>query len=261
MLTYLEANTAKADRYGVLFLHAFPLSASMWQPQLESLGEAGLRVIAPNAWGIEGSEEKESWSFTDYAHEIARLLESLNIGRVTIVGLSMGGYQAFECYRLFPEKIASLVLCDTRAEEDTPEARSGREVFIHAVESGGADEAAGRMVPNFFTAESYEIKPELVARAEAMITRQSAKAINATMRAIMMRHDATSLLASIHCPVLVLNGTEDKITTPATAKSISSAIAGSQLRLLAGAAHISNMEQPAAFACELLEHIENVRRG
>ncbi|TLU58798.1 MAG: alpha/beta fold hydrolase [Chlorobium sp.] len=261
MLTYLEANKAKADRYGVLFLHAFPLSASMWQPQLQTLGSAGLRLIAPNAWGIEGSEEKESWTFTDYAHELVALVDSLGIERVSVVGLSMGGYQAFELYRLYPEKIASLVLCDTKAEGDTPEARSLREAFIHAVEIGGADEAAGRMIPNFFTTGSYEMKPKLVDEAEAMITRQSAKVINATMRAIMTRNDATSLLASITCPVMVLNGAEDKVTTPATAELISSGIPGAELRLISGAGHISNMEQSEAFSCELLEHIEKVRRA
>ncbi len=263
MLTLLGADSAEGGckSHAVLFLHAFPLSASMWQPQLATLHQAGMTAIAPNSYGIEGSEEKENWNFTDYAHELAALLDSLQIKKATIVGLSMGGYQAFEFYRLYPEKTASLVLCDTRAEADTPAARSGREEFIRAVEIGGADEATGRMIPNYFSAKSYEIKPELVDEAEAIIRKQPARVINAAMRAIMMRRDATPLLAAINCPVLVINGSEDKLTTPETAKGISAGIAGSTLRILAGAGHISNMEQPEAFTCELLEHIENLRQG
>lgn len=257
MLTYLSANTTSHGvlQHAILFLHAFPLSASMWQPQIEALGKAGHTVIAPNAFGIEGSEEKEEWTFTEYAHDLAALLESLSVGRATVVGLSMGGYQAFEFYRLYPNKTASLVLCDTRAEADAPAARSTREDFILAVEKEGSEEAARRMIPNYFTTDTYTMRPELAAQAASMITKQSPAVINGAMRAIMTRSDATSLLASINCPVLVLNGEEDRLTTKETAESIHASLRGSQLRLLAGAGHISNMEQPEAFNRALLDHL------
>ena len=257
MLTSLDANTAYhgAAQHAILFLHAFPLSAEMWQPQIEVLGAAGYTVIAPNSFGIDGSPEKEGWTFTDYAHELAKLLDSRRVEKATIVGLSMGGYQAFEFYRLYPRKTASLVLCDTRAEADAPEARSAREEFIRAIEACGAEEAARRMIPNYFTAGSSVEKPELAAEAAMMIKKQSATVINAAMRAIMMRSDATPLLAAIDCPVLVLCGAADKLTTPETAESIHALIPASQLRLIAGAGHISNMEQPEAFSSALLDHL------
>ncbi len=257
MLTYLEANTARSGvgQRAVLLLHAFPLSAVMWQPQVDMLERAGYTVIAPNSFGIDGSSEKEGWTFTDYAHELASLLDSLKVEKATIAGLSMGGYQAFEFYRLYPGKTVSLVLCDTRAEADAPAARSAREEFISAVEKNGAGEAAGRMIPNYFTDNTYAMRPELAAQAEAMIIKQSPAVINAAMRAIMTRSDASSLLSAIDCPVLVLNGEEDKLTTKETAESIHARIPGSQLRLLAGAGHISNMEQSSAFNRALLDHL------
>ena len=257
MLTYLRANTEKSgvQKHAILFLHAFPLSAAMWQPQIEVLGKAGYTVIAPNSFGIDGSAEKEGWTFTDYAHELASLLDSLKIEKATVVGLSMGGYQAFEFYRLYPGRMASLVLCDTRAEADAPAARTAREEFISAVERKGAGEAAGRMIPNYFTENTSTMRPDLAAQAEAMIIKQSPAVINASMRAIMTRSDATSLLSAIDCPVLVLNGEEDKLTTKETAESMHALIPGAQLRLLAGAGHISNLEQPEAFNSALLDHL------
>ena len=261
MLTYLSAEMAKsgAQGYAVLLLHAFPLSATMWQSQIDALEKAGITVIAPNAYGIDGSAEKKDWTFTDYAHELSTLLESLGVKRVTVVGLSMGGYQAFEFYRLYPDKTVSLVLCDTRADGDTPEARAGREEFIKAVKAGGAEEAIRRMIPNYFTAATYTSKPEVVVLAENIIRKQTGNIITEAMRAIMLRYDATTILPAIHCPVLVLNGTEDKLTTPETAKSISCRIPGSQLRLLAAAGHLSNMEKSGEFNRALLDHIEKVR--
>ncbi|NTW68249.1 MAG: alpha/beta fold hydrolase [Chlorobiaceae bacterium] len=260
MLTYRSANTAEGSRsrHAVLLLHAFPLSAAMWQPQIEALANTGFTVIAPNAYGIDGSEEKESWNFTGYAHELAALLDSLGIEQVTVAGLSMGGYQAFEFYRLYPDKTASLILCDTRAENDAPEARAGREEFIRAVEQRGANEAAERMIPNFFSPSTYTEKPELVSEARAMIENQSAPVVNATMRAIMTRKDATPLLASINCPVLVIVGSDDKVTTKETAATISDRITGSRLLVLQDAGHLSNLEQPEQFTHALLEHIENL---
>jgi len=261
MLKYIDVDSASGSvqKHTVMLLHAFPLSAAMWQSQIEPLAQAGLRVIAPHAYGVEGSAEKENWTFTEYAHELAELLESHGVNKATIVGLSMGGYQAFEFYRLYPDKTASLVLCDTRAEGDAPEARKNREEFIHAVETNGAEEAVKRMIPNYFTAATYTYKPELVAQAKDIIRKQSPKDITDAMRAIMQRNDSSSLLPNIHCPVLVLNGVDDKLTTPDTARSISSRIPGSQLQLLAEAGHISNMEQPEEFNRALLDHIEEVR--
>ncbi len=263
MLTSLDANTAYhgTAQHAILFLHAFPLSAEMWQHQIDALGAGGYTVIAPNSFGIDGSPEKEGWTFTDYAHELAKLLDSRRVEKATIVGLSMGGYQAFEFYRLYPERTASLVLCDTRAQADAPAARASREEFIRAVEENGAKEAASRMIPNYFAAKTYSERPELVAKASSIINKQSASVINGAMRAIMLRADATSRLASIDCPVLVLNGVEDKLTTKETAESIHTHIPGSKIRLLAEAGHISNMEQPESFNRVLLAHITEARQS
>ena len=246
-------------RYAVLFLHAFPLSAWMWSPQIEALGISGYHVIAPNAYGIEGSPEKHGWTFTDYAHDVAALLESMQVEKVTVVGLSMGGYQAFEFYRLYPEKVVSLVLCDTRAEADSPAAKAAREDFIRSVEANGADEAVRRMVPNYFSPNAYTEKPWLVKKTTEMIMKQSPAVINDAMRAIMMRTDATPNLASIKVPVLVINGEEDTMTTKETAAGIQANIPGSKLVVLSEAGHISNMEQMFAFNRALFEHVAEVR--
>lgn len=258
MLTYLHAGPDKPGTHTVILLHAFPLSAEMWKPQLYALGKAGYRVIAPNAFGIDGSDEKEEWNFTDYAHELAALMEALDIVRATVTGLSMGGYQAFEFFRLYPEKIVSLVLCDTRAEGDTQAAREQRGEFIKAVEAAGADEAVRRMVPNYFSVDAYEARPELPSEVSDIIRRQPVKVINAAMHAIMTRNDFTPLLGSITCPVLVMCGAEDRMTTPGTAEDISVRIRGSRLILLGGAGHISNLEQPEAFNRALLDYLHAV---
>ncbi len=261
MLTCLQAGPEKPGTHTIVLLHAFPLSAEMWKPQLYALGRAGFRVVAPNVFGVEGSEERTGWNFTDYAHELAALMDSLDIEKATIAGLSMGGYQAFEFYRHYPEKTVSLVLCDTRAEADTPQAREQRIKFMESVEAYGAEEAIHRMVPNYFAAGTCDSRPELLEEASAIIRRQSSGVINAAMGAIMSRADSTAMLSSIQCPVLVLCGSEDRMTLPEVSQDISVHIHGSRLIMLGGAGHISNMEKPEAFNRAIIEFLQAVNHS
>jgi non-heme chloroperoxidase len=78
------------------------------------------------------------------------------------------------------------------------------------------------------------------------------------MRAIAERPDSTGLLPTISCPVLILNGSEDSVTTPETATSMHAMIPGSRLEILPGAGHLSNLEQPALFNNLLLEHLKSL---
>jgi non-heme chloroperoxidase len=245
----------RGDRGTVLLLHAFPVSASMWEPQVAALEAAGYGVVAPHVYGFDGSPARPGWSMEEYARELCVLLDAAGCPKVTVVGLSMGGYQAFAFWRLFPERTASLVLCDTRANADAPEAKAMRMEFRMAVEAKGSPEAADRMVPNFFSPES---QPELATGARKIIERQSAGAISEAMRAIAERADSTSLLPGITCPVLILNGADDVVTTPETAASMHAAIPGSKLEIIPDAGHLSNLEQPDLFNRLLIAHLESL---
>jgi non-heme chloroperoxidase len=249
--------SAHGDAGTVVLLHAFPLSASMWEPQIDFLETAGYRVIAPHVYGFDGSPSKPGWSMDEYAHDLATLLDSLGCEKVTIVGLSMGGYQAFAFWRLFPERLASLVLCDTRANADAPEARTQRMEFRRAVEENGSGEAADRMVPNFFDRDAVESRSGLASKARGIIVRQPAEAISEAMRAIAERPDSSGLMPQITCPVLIMNGAGDVVTTPETAASMQAAIPGSRLELISGAGHLSNLEQPDLFNRLLLTHLKS----
>lgn len=263
MLTCKKTTAAQDCNHGyaVMLLHAFPVSSDMWVQQLDALEKDKTAAIAPNSYGIEGSEERASWNFREYAEELAGMLDAIGCRKATIVGLSMGGYQALPFYRLFPERTASLVLCDTRAEADAADAAIQRQEFIDAVERGGPEEAVKRMIPNYFTPETHNGNPQLVKRAETMIAAQSVTAITSAMKAIMSREDSRALLPQISCPVLVLNGLEDRLTTPETAEGIAAGIPGAAIELIENAAHLSNMEQPDRFNRALLDHIRQVTRG
>ncbi len=257
-LTYSEQHPAKHPRGYVLFLHAFPLSSRMWDSQLEAVAAEGFYAIAPNVFGVEGSLAKEKWDFKDYVEELIAILDQKEIEKVTLVGLSMGGYQSFEFIKRYSERIKSLVLCDTRAEADTEEAKKGRFEFIDALAKNGSPEAGKRMLPKFFAKETFNKNKDLVAYAKSLIEAEAPEAIQNQLYALANRQDSTSVLGHIASPTLFIVGAEDALTPPDVAESMHHNVPGSELCRIVSAGHMPNLERPDAFNEALLTHLSKV---
>src|SRR5687767_10603970 len=98
---YLDAapNRAVRPRGALVLIHAFPLNARMWEPQL-GLADQGWHVIAPHLRGRAGdTADAFSTSMDDYAADVIDVLDGLHIEDAVIGGLSMGGYVAFALFR------------------------------------------------------------------------------------------------------------------------------------------------------------------
>lgn len=257
MLSYIARNI-DAQHQAVVLLHAFPLSADMWQNQLDVLSSKGYAVLAPNTFGIHQSPQKPNWTFSDYADALDALMHSLHISQATLVGISMGGYKAFAFWKKYSKKVKSLVLCATRAEADTEEAKANRYAFIDALVKNGIDEAVVRMLPKLLGETSHRLRPDLVKQVELMIRQHSPDALIQILKALAAREDSRSLLASINVPTLVLAGAEDPLVSPAVMKVIHDGIPNSQMKLIQGAGHLPNLEQPDIFNLYLLEHLQNL---
>lgn len=257
MLTYISRNL-EARQKTVIFLHAFPLSAEMWLNQLDVLADNGYATLAPNAFGYNDSPQKQNWTFGDYADALRDLMKSLNISQATFVGVSMGGYKAFAFWKKYPEKVRSLVLCATRAEADTAEAKATRLAFIDALMKNGTEEAVTRMIPKLFGETSHRSRPELIKRVESIIRKHSPTAIAETLKALAAREDSVSLLASINVPTLVVAGAEDALMNDSVLKIIHDGITNSQMKVVQGAGHLPNLEQPDIFNFYLLEHLHHL---
>src|SRR5438128_4008499 len=112
----------------VVLLHGYPFNRSMWREQVEALKD-DYRVITPDLRGLgESSAREDSQATVDVvAEDVAALLDELEIKRIVLGGLSMGGYVAFAFYRRFFTRVRALVLADTRPQSDTEEGRLSRE--------------------------------------------------------------------------------------------------------------------------------------
>jgi pimeloyl-ACP methyl ester carboxylesterase len=226
-----------------VLLHAFPLSARMWEPQF-ALADEGWRVIAPD---FAASSQSSTPTMDDYAGQVIDLLDSLRIHEAVIAGLSMGGYVALAMFRHAARYAQALILSDTRAEADTPQAVEGRRKMQMLVREKGQAAVADEMLPKLLGDTTRRTRPETVEQVRALVLASSAQSISGALNALMTRPDSTSLLPSIHCPVQIIVGEEDTATPRALSENMQQRIAGSELAVIPQAGHLSSIEQPHVF--------------
>ena len=230
----------------VVFLHAFPLNRTMWEPQIGAL-VAECRCIPVDFRGFGESTASPPFGMDRYADDIAAVLDSLQIERAVVVGLSMGGYAAFAMLRRHRERIRALVLADTRASADTPEAVARRRALIETARTQGSTAVANTQVAGLMGKSTRDKRPDVYDAMHRMMAQAQVEGIVGALEAMIARPDSTPLLPTIDIPTLVIAGDEDVITPPREARTLSDAIDGSRLEVLRHAGHLSNVERPAAF--------------
>jgi pimeloyl-ACP methyl ester carboxylesterase len=239
-----------------VLLHAFPLNARMWEPQL-SMAELGWRVIAPHVRAMDGaSDERPIASLDDVVGDVVDLLDGLKIEEAVFCGLSMGGYAALALFRLAPRYVGGLVLADTRAEADSAEAREGRLRTIRALAERGTAPVVADLLPKLLSEETRRLRPQVAVRVRELALSSSADALAGAVGALMTRQDSTALLSHIRCPTLVIVGEHDAITPPSAAEGLRRAIAGAELVTIPSAGHLSSLERPEAFNTALAAFLQ-----
>lgn len=228
----------------LLLLHGFPFSSQSFRPQLDSPPK-GFRVIAPDHRGFGNSAMKDGpSSMNAMAGDALALLEALKLESAVVGGVSMGGYVAMALARMDPGKVKGLVLIDTQATADDEAGKARREAVAVDVIQNGVGGLVSSMLPKLLAAKTPDVVRE---RVEAMMLKQAPEAVAAASRGMATRVDSKDLLARFSGPTLVIVGEHDAITPPAKAKEMADLVSGAQLEIIPEAAHLTNLEQPAAF--------------
>lgn len=239
----------------VLFVHGFPLSSQLWENVVEPM-KNDYRLIIPDLRGFGESQETEEVSIGIYANDLAALLDEIGERHpVTLVGMSMGGYVAFEFFRRYPERVHALVLVDTRPQADDEQGKRGRFEMAQRVIEEGSQFVAEDMGQKLFASGASE---QLKSRWSEIMSSTSPIAIAAAQRAMANRPDSTNTLDLINRPTLIIVGDEDKITPPAVAEEMHAAIAGSELEVIEGAGHMTPVEQPQRFVAVLQQFLDDL---
>lgn len=242
----------------VLFVHGYPLDRSMWQNQL--VGITGHRLIAPDLRGFgDSSEAAAPDAMEAHASDLVALLDALAIDRAVVVGLSMGGYVALAMAERHRDRLAGLVLMDTRAGADDADGRAGRDAAIATIREKGAGPVLGGLADKLFAESTAAGVREAVAQRMGRVAPATLVASLAAMRDRPDRRPVLAGLAGL--PTLVIVGTEDRITPPAVAREMAAAVAGAELVEVEGAAHLPPLERPATVNEALQAFLDRLGRG
>jgi len=183
---------------------------------------------------------------------IARRILSVAPARFALVGLSMGGYIAFEMLRQAPERIAKAALLDTSARADTPEQSAMRRAQMTLASQGRLAEVVEQQFPRLVH-RARRADAELRQVFTLMAEEVGAAGFVRQQAAILGRADSRATLGSISCPTLVLVGDGDELTPPERAAEIAAGIRGARLTTVPQCGHMSTLEQPDEVARALLE--------
>jgi pimeloyl-ACP methyl ester carboxylesterase len=219
----------------VVLIPGLLLTPQLYAPQLEALWADASVVLANH-------------TRADSMAELARGILAQAPPRFALVGLSMGGYIAFEILRQAPARVARVALLDTAARPDTPEVSAGRRTSMQLAQSGRLGEVIDGLIPRLVHASRVHEGPliELIRRMGEQVgvagyLRQQA--------ANIARPDSRPLLQDIRCPTLVLVGDADQLTPPDRAQEMAAAIPGAELVVVPECGHLSTLERP-----ELVTH-------
>jgi pimeloyl-ACP methyl ester carboxylesterase len=226
----------------LVLLHAFPLNGRMFESQMRAFSGSH-RVVAPDYPGFGRSPRTPAQPDVHYyAEGVRSLLDRLHLERVILGGVSMGGYVAFGCMRLFPERVTALVLANTRI---------------------GGEEGVGILVDlqmeRLLAPYTLQNDEELVENVRAMIFENSPDGVVAALGAMRERPDSTPLLGKIGVPTLVVGGEEDGISTPEVMGAMAAKIPGASHVTIPRTGHLSNLEAPEKFNTVLADFLQSIK--
>ena len=172
----------------------------------------------------------------------ASVLKAATAERFVLVGLSLGGYVAFEIIRQAPERVAALVLMDTAARPETADAQAKREALIELADSD-LDAVTEQLLPRLSHPDRMNL-PAVRGVIQSMASGLGKEVFVRQQRAIMARPDSLPTLAAITCPTLVICGRDDLITPPDLASEMAKGIRHAELKIIEQCGHLSTLDQP-----------------
>jgi pimeloyl-ACP methyl ester carboxylesterase len=230
--------------------------------QVPAFLAAGYRVITFDNRGVGATANADGFTTQTMVADTAALIESLGVGPVRIVSVSMGAFIAQELMVARPDLVSQAVLMATRGRLDR-----ARE-FFRAAEDDFA--ASGVQLPVSYDAkirllENFSPKTlsndQAVAEWIGMFTVWPIKLTPGVIRqgAVSPQGNHLPAYRNITTPVLVLGFADDVVTPPNLGREVADAIPNGQYLQLADTGHLGFLERPEAVNAAMLQFFGNMR--
>jgi 3-oxoadipate enol-lactonase len=256
-VNYVEQGSSEG--LPVVFIHGFPFSHKMWDPQIRELPN-DIHAIVYDVRG-HGSSDVGDGHFTIelFVDDLIALLDHLAIEKAVICGISMGGYIALRAIERHAKRIGGLILCDTKSESDSDDAKIKRTTSIKIIKESGVSVFTEDFLKAIFYEKTFSTNPDAVETIRQIMRTNSPLGMCGTLLALASRTDTTQVLSSINIPTCILVGEHDKLIPTPVAQEMHKVIAGSELHILSNAGHMSNLENIKDFNEHLFAFLKKHR--
>ena len=243
----------RTDGPPLLFSNSLGTNLSMWDAQVADLSDT-FRIVRYDTRGHGASGlPTEPTTLDRLGQDLLALLDHLEIGAVHVCGISLGGLTAQWLAIHQPTRVQRLILSNTAARIGSPEIWNAR---IEAVATAGMEAIVEAVLKRFFSPAFHRSHPEVVQQFGTMLRATDGTGYTACCAAVRDA-DLRSLVGGIRAPTLIIGSSLDESTPPAQAEALHAAITGSELLIIEGVAHLTNIEQPTVFS-NLLRHFNAV---
>lgn len=217
----------------------------MWDAQIDMLVRR-FRVLRFDTRGHGGSDTPPGdWTLANLEDDTLALMDALGIERADYMGLSMGGMAGMGLALRAPHRFGRMVVADGRA--DAPQAfRDNWDARIARVRAGGLAAIVDQTLEGWVTADWRAANPAGVAAIRAMVTDNDAEGY-CRCCAALKGLDCLPRLGAVTIPMLYVVGEHDTGAAPGVMQAMADATPGARLEVVADAAHLSCIDNPAGF--------------
>lgn len=278
-MAFYDIRPAGTPKGTVLLLHGKNFASDYWTPAIAGLLDAGYRVIAPDQLGFgQSSKPDRTYTFQLLAANTAELLDTLKVGNVSVVGNSMGGMLAVHFARLYPDRVAKLILENPLGLEDyKPAIPPQSNADLIKLEMAQTPESYSKFLHSYFPVW----KPEYERFVQAFARTQSApdypEIARASAQTYQMIYDGPIVgeLPKLTMPTLLVIGQKDRTIFgrrfappdalkglgdfPALGKSAAKIIPNAQLVEIQDSGHVPHLETPQTFIKAITEFLAEKR--
>src|SRR6516164_6926008 len=227
----------------IVFSNSLATTLSMWDDQARELGKS-YRVLRYDQRGHGATEAPGGrYPFDLLLADAIALMDALAIKKAHFAGLSMGGATALGLAEKHPERLDRVIICDSPCQS-TPTSSQQWEERIAVAQKQGMEALVEPTIARWFPPDVIKANPPHVDKVRQMIRSAPVNGFIGCAAALADHNYATAV-ATVTRPVLFLVGEKDAAAPPM--RKLNDALSGSRYVELAGAGHISNLDQPEAF--------------
>ncbi|MDI7742052.1 alpha/beta hydrolase [Lysinibacillus fusiformis] len=183
----------------------------------------------------ESKIERANYTVYDYAKEVANVLQKEDVSEATWLGHSLGGYIVLAALEQKIAPIKSAILAYSSDLADTEEQKEKRTKQQQEIPALGVETFVDQVIEAFF---SEKASKEIIDQARSIAYQASEEGLVAALEAMKTRSNQHHLIEQTNCPILVIEGSQDKIVKPI--KTSNSRIQ----KIKTNTAHLGMLEDP-----------------